>query len=177
MIARLTIIRAGGPTAAVIALHNPQVRVTVVDRDQKRINAWKGRHLPIHEPGLEDVVRLARDGSSASRRASGGQAQAGVEDVASAATGSENELARRPNLFFSTACVETIAQADMCLISVNTPTKMRGVGAGRATDMAAFEGACRDVAIHAKAGTILVEKSTVPCKTGQLMKDIVGPSS
>ncbi|KAK4548468.1 hypothetical protein LTR36_009378 [Oleoguttula mirabilis] len=163
----------GGPTAAVIALHNPHVRVTVVDRDQKRIDAWNGRHLPIHEPGLVDVVRLARDGSSEGRRASSDQAEAGAMDGASRIIGTVVESARMPNLFFSTACVETIGQADMCLISVNTPTKLRGVGSGRATDMAAFEGACRDIAIHAKAGTILVEKSTVPCKTGQLIKDIM----
>ncbi|KAK5125550.1 hypothetical protein LTR85_000661 [Meristemomyces frigidus] len=162
----------GGPTAAVIALHNPHVRVTVVDRDQNRIDAWKGRHLPIHEPGLVDVVRLARDGSS-ERRASGDQGQAASMDGASAALVGIVQPARTPNLFFSTACVETIAQADICLISVNTPTKVRGVGKGRATDMAAFEGACRDVATYAKAGTILVEKSTVPCKTGQLIKDIM----
>ncbi|EMC97071.1 hypothetical protein BAUCODRAFT_68459 [Baudoinia panamericana UAMH 10762] len=143
----------GGPTAAVLALHNPHVRVVVVDRDQKRIDAWKGRHLPIHEPGLGDVVRAARDGTS--------DIEAGTE------------AARQPNLFFSTACIETIKEADICLISVNTPTKLRGVGAGRATDMAAFEGACRDVAMYAKPGCILVEKSTVPCKTGQLIKDIM----
>ncbi|CAK4030982.1 UDP-glucose 6-dehydrogenase [Lecanosticta acicola] len=145
----------GGPTAAVIALHNPDVRVTVVDRDEKRINAWKGRHLPIHEPGLVDVVRLARDGGSQAKSENGARS------------------GRQPNLFFSTACTETIAEADMVLISVNTNTKKRGVGAGRATDMTALEGAVRDVAIHAKAGTILVEKSTVPCKTGQLIKDIM----
>ena len=152
-------IALGGPTAATIALHNPDVRVTVVDRDARRINAWKGRHLPIHEPGLEDVVRLARDGG----RNSSTQAQ-------------HNELDRQPNLFFSIACTETIAEADMVLISVNTNTKKRGVGAGRATDMTALEGAVRDIAIHAKPGTILVEKSTVPCKTGQLIKDIVRSS-
>ena len=61
----------------------------------------------------------------------------------------------------------------MIFISVNTPTKRRGIGAGRATDMAAFEGAIRDIAIHAKPGTVLVEKSTVPCKTGQLLKDML----
>jgi UDPglucose 6-dehydrogenase len=156
----------------VIALHNPHVRVTVVDRDQKRIDAWMSRHLPIHEPGLEDVVRIARDGS-AERRSSSDQARAGAADGNATEAEEIVEAARKPNLFFTTACVDTIKQADMCLISVNTPTKMRGMGAGRATDMTAFEGACRDVAEHAKAGTILVEKSTVPCKTGQLIKDIV----
>jgi len=166
-------VHTGGPTAAVIALHNPQIRVTVVDRDQKRIDAWKGRHLPIHEPDLVDVVRIARDGSAKSRRRSDVQPQLDVLDRLLVAAGEDAEQGRKPNLFFSTACSEAIAQADMCLISVNTPTKVRGVGAGRATDMTAFEGACRDVATHAKAGTVLVEKSTVPCKTGQLIKDIV----
>lgn len=153
-------VHAGGPTASVIALHNPHVRVTVVDRDEKRIQAWKSKHLPIHEPGLTNVVRVARDGTTTSSNREGGAA--GLK-----------KSERQPNLFFSTACTETIAKADMVLISVNTPTKLRGVGAGRATDMTALEGAVRDVATYARPGTILVEKSTVPCKTGQLIKDIV----
>ena len=153
----------GGPTAAVIALHNPYIRVTVVDRDENRIRAWRGRHLPIHEPGLGDVVRLARDGACASA----------VEGVKQDLNGAVEGPSRSPNLFFSTGCTETIAKADMILISVNTPTKKRGLGAGRATDMAALEGAVRDIAVHARPGTILVEKSTVPCKTGQLIKDIL----
>lgn len=151
----------GGPTAAVLALHNPHVRVTVVDRDQNRISAWKGKHLPIHEPGLVDVVRAARDGQKEGRR----RDESGKKEVV--------VPARQNNLFFSTDCAKTIAEADMILISVNTPTKLRGQGAGRAIDMTAFEGAVRDVAIHARAGCILVEKSTVPCKTGQLIKNIV----
>lgn len=156
-----------------MALHNPHIRFTVVDRDQKRIDAWKGRHLPIHEPGLVDVVRLARDGSSEGRRRSREGVQADTVGGASAGSDVAAEPERSPNLFFTTACTQTIAEADMILISVNTPTKLRGVGSGRATDMTALEGATRDVAIHARPGTILVEKSTVPCKTGQLIKDIV----
>lgn len=153
-----------------IAFHNPHVKVTVVDRDERRINGWKSRHLPIHEPGLVDVVRLARDGTkegpSSTPDQSDDDSKAGTPKLSSRTT-------RSPNLFFSTACTETIASADMIFISVNTPTKLRGVGAGRATDMAAIEGATRDIAIHARPGTILVEKSTVPCKTGQLIKDIL----
>lgn len=148
-----------------IALHNPHVRVTVVDRYEPRIDAWKGRHLPIYEPGLKDVVRLARDG--------GGRRKRKLSD-SQAAHEPDGLLERQPNLFFSTACTEEIAKADMVLISVNTNTKKRGIGAGRATDMAAVEGAVRDVAIHARPKTIVVEKSTVPVKTGQLIKDIVG---
>lgn len=151
-----------------IALHNIHVRVTVVDRDERRICAWNSRHLPIHEPGLVDIVRLARDGAGERRFDDPDQ----LEDAHSM-TSSSAGLARSPNLFFSTACTETIANSDMILISVNTPTKKRGLGAGRATDMAAFEGAIRDIATHARSGTILVEKSTVPCKTGQLIKDLL----
>lgn len=52
----------GGPTAAVLALKNPSIQVTVVDRDDRRIRRWNSRHLPIYEPGLAEVVRIARDG-------------------------------------------------------------------------------------------------------------------
>jgi len=66
-----------------------------------------------------------------------------------------------------------IAEADIIFLSVNTPTKRRGAGAGRATDMTAVEGAVKDIALNARPGTIVVEKSTVPCKTGQLIKNIL----
>jgi UDPglucose 6-dehydrogenase len=176
-LSRSCVLELGGPTAAVIALHNPHVRVTVVDRDEGRINAWKGKHLPIHEPGLVEVVRLARDGCKEGVRRDSAQGQqngvAALDGAVTSSLHSVDQPARLPNLFFSTACTQTIAEADMILISVNTPTKRRGVGAGRATDMTAIEGAVRDVATYARSGTILVEKSTVPCKTGQLIKDIV----
>jgi UDPglucose 6-dehydrogenase len=151
----------------------------VVDRDEGRINAWKGKHLPIHEPGLVEVVRLARDGCKEGLRRDSAQGQghglvASLDGAVASDAHKVDQPARLPNLFFSTACTQTIAEADMILISVNTPTKRRGVGAGRATDMTAIEGAVRDVATYARSGTILVEKSTVPCKTGQLIKDIVG---
>nr|OQO27407.1 hypothetical protein B0A51_05043 [Rachicladosporium sp. CCFEE 5018] len=151
----------GGPTAAMIALHNPHIRVTVVDRDERRVRAWNSRHLPIHEPGLSDVVRAARDGL-----------RPGVDGTGRADASNDESSTRAPNLFFSTACAETIAEADVVMISVNTPTKRRGQGAGRATDMTAFEGATRDVATHSRRGCIIVEKSTVPCKTGQLINNI-----
>ncbi|KAK3699614.1 hypothetical protein LTR37_016350 [Vermiconidia calcicola] len=161
----------GGPTAAIIALHNSNVKVTVIDQDERRIKSWRGRHLPIHEPGLERIVRFARDGTNGSMDTISEQHQ--DLPMGQAQAGSDRNPSRRPNLFFSTACAETIASSDMILLAVNTPTKMHGVGAGRATDMAAIEGAVRDIALHAKPGTLLVEKSTVPCKTGQLIKDVL----
>lgn len=47
------------------------------------------------------------------------------------------------------------------------------MGAGSATDMTAFEAVTGVVAQHARPGAIIVEKSTVPCRTAQLVKDTV----
>ncbi|KAI3000053.1 hypothetical protein CBS147346_7246 [Aspergillus niger] len=144
----------GGPTAAVLALYNPSVAVTVVDRDPRRIRSWKSAHLPVHEPTLYNVVRATRDGS----------------DVAQS-VGNEGSVhsRRQPNLFF-TCDSTTIADADMIFLAVNTPTKTFGLGAGRATDMTAVDGAVQDIARHAKPGAIIVEKSTVPCGTAERVR-------
>ena len=53
----------GGPTMAVIAQKCPHIKVTVVDLNQDRINAWNNEDLsllPIYEPGLDAVVGEAR---------------------------------------------------------------------------------------------------------------------
>ena len=53
----------GGPTMSVIALKNPEIKITVVDLNEKRINSWNEsdlNKLPIYEPGLDDVIRKAR---------------------------------------------------------------------------------------------------------------------
>lgn len=50
----------GGPTMAVIAQKAPAIRVTVVDLNQERIDAWNSDTLPIYEPGMEEVVKEGR---------------------------------------------------------------------------------------------------------------------
>ena len=50
----------GGPSMAVFALKCPTYKITVVDINQDRINAWKSNQLPIFEPGLDDVVLQTR---------------------------------------------------------------------------------------------------------------------
>ncbi len=53
----------GGPTMAVIALKCPDITVTVVDIDQKKINAWNSQdlsQLPVYEPGLQEIVQKVR---------------------------------------------------------------------------------------------------------------------
>lgn len=158
----------GGPTAAVIAFQNPHIKVTVVDRDVTRIRRWNSRHPPIYEPGLHDIVRIARDGGRETTVS--GQ----PSDETSVSEKGETSVARRePNLFFSTDVAGHIAEADIVLVAVNTPTKERGVGAGSATDMTAFEAVTGFVAQYAREGAIIVEKSTVPCRTAQLVADTV----
>lgn len=144
-----------------LAFANPQIQVTVVDKDNSRINRWQSRHLPIHEPGLYDLVRIARDGTNATG-ITRGEAEASV-----------TLPERAPNLFFSTDCDRHVGDADIIFLSVNTPTKMVGVGAGAATNISIFESAMRSIALVAKPGAIIVEKSTVPCRTAQVVRDIV----
>ncbi len=84
------------------------------------------------------------------------------------------ERARGRNLFFSTAVEDTIAAADMVFISVNTPTKTRGLGAGQASDLRWVEACARTVAKAASGHTIVVEKSTLPVRTAEAVKAILG---
>ncbi|KAK4225169.1 putative UDP-glucose 6-dehydrogenase [Podospora fimiseda] len=149
----------GGPTAAVIAYHNPNISVNVVDLNEQRIACWNSAHLPIHEDGLLRVVRVARDGTLG---------------TTVALPGSSIDLqARQPNLIFSTNVIGTIEEADIVFICVNTPTKTQGLGAGSMADVSAVESATRTVAKHAKEGAIIVEKSTVPCGTARMIQDIL----
>lgn len=53
----------GGPTMSVIALKCPDIKVTVVDLNKQRIDAWNDEDLgklPVYEPGLAEVVKEAR---------------------------------------------------------------------------------------------------------------------
>ena len=50
----------GGPTMAIIALHCPEIKVTVVDLNEQRIKDWNSDNLPIYEPGLLEVVQQTR---------------------------------------------------------------------------------------------------------------------
>lgn len=81
--------------------------------------------------------------------------------------------ARGRNLHFSTAVEAAIAAADMVFLSVNTPTKQRGVGAGQASDLRWIEASARQVAAAATGHTIVVEKSTLPVRTAEAVKAIL----
>ena len=81
--------------------------------------------------------------------------------------------ARGRNLHFSTAVEEAIAAADLVFISVNTPTKAKGLGAGQASDLKWVEASARTVARAAQGHTIVVEKSTLPVRTAAVIQEIL----
>ena len=80
---------------------------------------------------------------------------------------------RGVNLFFSTNVEKEISDADMIFLSVNTPTKTKGIGAGKASDLKWIEASARQVAYHSKGDTIIVEKSTLPVRTAETIKQIL----
>jgi UDPglucose 6-dehydrogenase len=85
--------------------------------------------------------------------------------------------ARGRNLHFSTAVEEHIASADMVFISVNTPTKTKGFGAGQASDLRWVEACARSVAKAATGHTIVVEKSTLPVRTAEAIQAILAAAN
>ena len=80
---------------------------------------------------------------------------------------------RNKNLFFSSEIEKNISIADIIFISVNTPTKMRGIGAGKASDLKWIEVCARQVAKYSSGHTIVVEKSTLPVRTAEVIKKIL----
>jgi len=80
---------------------------------------------------------------------------------------------RGENLFFSTDIDGAIKEADIIFLSVNTPTKTYGVGAGRAADLRYVEKCARKIAEVAEEGKIVVEKSTLPVRTAESVKRIL----
>ena len=129
----------GGPTMAVIAHKCPHCRVTVVDTDAKRIEAWNSDSLPIYEPGLAEIIQRTRG----------------------------------KNLFFRTDIERGIRENDIIFVSVNTPTKTFGVGAGMAADLHYWEKTARQILEHSQSSKIVVEKSTLPVKTALAMERIL----
>ncbi|MCF7688336.1 MAG: UDP-glucose 6-dehydrogenase [Cephaloticoccus sp.] len=84
---------------------------------------------------------------------------------------------RGKNLFFSTDVHAMIKAADIIFVAVNTPTKTYGVGAGRAADLRFIESVARTIAEVATTPKIIVEKSTIPVKTAETIKDILAENT
>ena len=126
---------------AVIALKCPHLKITVVDVNVKKINAWNGElsKLPVYEPGLAEII----------------------------------EEVRNVNLFFSTEVDKAIEESEMIFMAVNTPTKTSGPGKGYAADLQYVEKCSEQIAKSSKSNKIIVEKSTLPVRTAEKIKEIL----
>ena len=80
---------------------------------------------------------------------------------------------RDKNLFFSTEIDRHISEAEIIFVSVNTPTKTFGRGAGRAADLQYWEKTARQILENSSSSKIVVEKSTLPVRTAEAMERIL----
>jgi len=87
------------------------------------------------------------------------------------------EQTRDKNLFFLTDISKAIDKAQIIFIAVNTPTKTQGEGAGMAADLRYIEACAKDIAKYSKSDKIVVEKSTVPIRTAEKIKEILDSNS
>jgi len=83
------------------------------------------------------------------------------------------KAARGRNLFFSTDIDAAIRESEVIFVSVNTPTKTFGEGAGKAADLQYWEKVAREIVRESRSPKIVVEKSTLPVKTAQTMENIL----
>ena len=132
----------GTPTMAVIALKSPNLKVTVVDSNKSRIDAWNSLNssdFPVKEPGLDDIVKEVRN----------------------------------KNLFFSSDIDKNIDESEMIFLAVNTPTKKEGEGKGFAADLTNIDECAKQIARVSSSNKIIVEKSTLPVRTAERLKEII----
>lgn len=80
---------------------------------------------------------------------------------------------RGKNLFFSSAIDSAIDESEMIFMAVNTPTKTMGEGAGMAADLKYIESCAKNIARVSKSNKIVVEKSTLPVRTAEKIKQIL----
>ena len=85
--------------------------------------------------------------------------------------------ARGRNLFFSNEIDRHIAEADIIFVSVNTPTKHFGQGAGKAADLQYWEKTARQILENSSTSKIVVEKSTLPVRTAEAMERILNSNN
>jgi UDPglucose 6-dehydrogenase len=80
---------------------------------------------------------------------------------------------RNKNLFFSTEIDRAINDSEIIFMAVNTPTKTSGKGKGMAADLTYVELCARQIAKASKSDKIVVEKSTLPVRTAEKIKEVL----
>ncbi|MDA1168905.1 MAG: UDP-glucose/GDP-mannose dehydrogenase family protein [bacterium] len=110
-------------------------KVILVDNNEAKINKLKDGHIPIYEPGLEDLVK-------------------------------KNVAAGR--LTFTTSLAKAVKESTVIFIAVNTPPQANG-----RADLSYVAGAAREIAEAADTYKVVVDKSTVPVKTGERVQQTI----
>ena len=85
--------------------------------------------------------------------------------------------ARGRNLFFSTDVEKAIEESQMIFMAVNTPTKTYGEGKGFAADLTFVEKCARQIAEVATSDKIVIEKSTLPVRTAEKIKEVLSSNT
>jgi len=80
---------------------------------------------------------------------------------------------RGKNLFFSNEIDKNIDESEMIFIAVNTPTKTEGEGAGMAADLKYVIACAKQIAKSSNSDKIVIEKSTLPVRTAEKLKEIL----
>lgn len=84
---------------------------------------------------------------------------------------------RNKNLFFSTNIKQAIQTSEMIFLAVNTPTKKKGKGKGMAADLSNIISSAKEIANFSFSDKIIVEKSTLPVRTAEKLKEILHASN
>src|SRR3989338_4163907 len=103
--------------------------VVLVDNNESKIEKLKNGHIPIYEPGLEDLVK---------------------------------KNVKEGRLTFTTSLKKAVEQSEVIFIAVNTPPMANGKA-----DLSYVAGATREIAEAATSYKVIIDKSTVPVKTGE----------
>src|SRR5271157_700323 len=109
--------------------------VICVDNNLKRVETLQQGHVPIYEPGLEDIIR-------------------------------HNVSAHR--LTFTTDLKEAVARSQVIFIAVPTPPQSNGN-----VNLSFIERVAGEIADVLPAYRVIVDKSTVPVKTGEKVAEII----
>ena len=135
----------GTPLAAILAFYNPETKFFVLDINESLIIRWKTGNYPFHENNLSKYI--------------------------------ESTLGK--NLFFTTNGSEIYQECDKYFICVNTSTKNKGKGKNYATDMSSVLNCINEIIEYydkldsINSQIIIVEKSTVPFKTGDIIDKLI----
>lgn len=109
--------------------------VLCVDNDERKVKTLLAGHLPIYEPGLEDMVK-------------------------------QNVAAGR--LRFTTSTKEGVEHGKVVFIAVPTPPQADG-----SVDLSFIEKVAREIAAVLDGYRVIVDKSTVPVKTGEKVAETI----